>query len=174
MQFLMPNIAYSASQKRKRISSVVSILSIFLILLIDQVSKAVVSSRLSPGQSIPIIKNVLHVTFIKNTGAAFGLFKNSTWFFIAVSVIAVVIIGAILLKAIRNDKFFGNFILNLGLILIMSGALGNLIDRVSLRYVIDFIDVRIWPVFNFADSSITIGTALLIVSFVKFDKDLNV
>jgi signal peptidase II len=114
------------------------------------------------------------VTFIKNTGAAFGLFKNSTWFFIAVSVIAVVIIGAILLKAIRNDKFFGNFILNLGLILIMSGALGNLIDRVSLRYVIDFIDVRIWPVFNFADSSITIGTALLIVSFVKFDKDLNV
>ena len=119
--------------------------------------------------------SVLHlVTFMKNTGAAFGLFKNSTWFFIAVSVIAVVIIRAILLKAIRNDKFFGNFILNLGLILIMSGALANLIDRVSLRYVVDFIDVRIWPVFNLADSSITIGTALLIISFVKFDKDLNV
>src|SRR3990167_37483 len=125
MPYLMPNIAYSASQKRKRISSIASVLSVFLILLIDQVSKSVISSRLSAGQSIPIINNVLHITFVKNTGAAFGLFKNSAYFFITVSVIAVVIIGAILLKAIRNDKFFCNFIFNFSLILIMSGALGN-------------------------------------------------
>ncbi|MCX5693048.1 MAG: signal peptidase II [Candidatus Omnitrophica bacterium] len=169
----MPNIAYNASQKRKRKSSIVSILSILSILLIDQVSKTVVSSKLSPGQSIPIIKYVLHLTFVKNTGAAFGLFKNSTYFFITVSVIAVIIVGAILLKAIRNDKFFGSSFFNFSLILIISGALGNLIDRARLRYVIDFIDVRIWPVFNFADSSITIGTALLIISFAKFDKNLN-
>lgn len=170
----MQNIVYNASQKRKRKSSFVSILFIFSILLVDQVSKAAISSKLSPGQSIPIIKNILHLTFVKNTGAAFGLFKNSIYFFIAVSVIAVVIIGVILLKAIRNENFFGDFLFNFSLILIMSGALGNLIDRVSLRYVIDFIDVRIWPVFNFADSSITIGTALLIISFAKFDKNLNV
>ena len=163
----MPNIVYNASQERKRKSSFLSVLSIFLILFLDRVSKADISSKLSPGESIPIIKNVLHLTFVKNTGAAFGLFKNSTYFFIAVSVIAVVIIGAVLLKAIRNDKFFGNFLFNFSLILIMSGALGNLIDRVSLRYVIDFIDFRIWPVFNFADSSITIGTALLLISFTK-------
>ncbi len=170
----MPNIAYNASRKKKRISSAASILSIFLVLLIDQVSKAAIFSKLYVGQSIPIIKNILHITFVKNTGAAFGIFKNSAYFFIAVSVIAVVIIGAILVKAIRNGKFLDNFLCNFGLVLIISGAIGNLIDRINLRYVIDFIDVRIWPVFNFADSSITIGTALLIVSFVKFDKDLNV
>lgn len=166
----MPNIAYSANQKKKRISSIVSILTFFLILLIDQVSKAAISSKLSLGQSIPIIKNVLHITFVKNTGAAFGFFKNSTYFFIVVSIIAIVIIGAILIKSVRNGKFSDNFLSNFGLVLIISGALGNLIDRASLRYVIDFIDFRIWPVFNIADSSITIGTVLLTLSFAKFDK----
>lgn len=163
----MPNIAYSANQKKRRISSLITILSIFLILLIDQVSKLVVSSRLSLGQSIPIIKNALHITFVKNTGAAFGLFKNSAYFFIAVSLVAVVIIGVVLIKSINNGKFLDNFLCNFGLALIMSGALGNLIDRVNLQYVIDFIDVRIWPVFNIADSSITIGTTLLVISLTK-------
>lgn len=171
----MPNIAYNASQKRKRRrSSVLIILSVILILLIDQVSKLVVSSKLSLSQSIPIIKNILHITFVKNTGAAFGLFKDNIFFFIAVSVIAIVTIGAMLLKAIKNDKFYDNFLFNFGLVLIMSGALGNLIDRISLRYVIDFIDVRVWPVFNFADTFITIGTALLIISFATFDKKIKV
>jgi len=170
----MPNIAYNASQKKRRINSIVSILSVFSVLLIDQVSKAVVSSKLSVGQSIPIIKNVLHITFVKNTGAAFGLFKNSVYFFIAISVVAVVMISAILIKSIRNGKFLDNFLCSFSLVLIMSGAIGNLIDRVNLRYVVDFIDVRIWPVFNIADSSITIGTALLLISFVKFDKNLKV
>jgi signal peptidase II len=170
----MPNIAYSASQKRKRKSSFLIILSVFSVLIIDQISKAVISSKLSVGQSIPIIKDILHITFIKNTGAAFGLFKNSIYFFIAVSVVAVFIIGGILLKAVKNDKFFQNFIFNFGLILIMSGAIGNLIDRIRLRYVIDFIDVRIWPIFNFSDISITIGTTLLIIYFALFDKKKNV
>jgi len=163
----MPNIAYNANQKRKkRRSSIIGVLSVVLILLIDQVSKVVISSKLSPGESIPIIKDILHITFVKNTGAAFGLFKDSTFFFIVVSVIAVVIIGSIFLKAVRNGIFYDNFLFNFGLILIMSGALGNLIDRVRLRYVVDFIDLRIWPVFNFADTSITIGTALLVISLM--------
>ena len=163
----MPNIAYSVNQKKKRISSAVSILSIFLILLADQLSKAAISSRLSEGQSIPIIRDALHLTFVKNTGAAFGLFKDSTYFFSAVSIIATVMIGAILIKAIRSGKFAENLLYSFSLVLIMAGAMGNLIDRLTLRYVIDFIDVRIWPVFNIADSSITIGTALLIISFTK-------
>jgi len=171
----MPNIAYNANQKRKkRRSSIIGVLSVVLILLIDQVSKVVISSKLSPGESIPIIKDILHITFVKNTGAAFGLFKDSTFFFIVVSVIAVVIIGSIFLKAVRNEIFYDNFLFNFGLILIMSGALGNLIDRARLRYVVDFIDLRIWPVFNFADTSITIGTALLVISFAIFDKKIKV
>ncbi|MDO8603459.1 MAG: signal peptidase II [Candidatus Omnitrophota bacterium] len=170
----MPNTAYNVNQKKKRISSIVSVLSFLLILSMDRVSKTVVSSRLSVGQSIPIIKNMLHITFVKNTGAAFGLFKNSTYFFIAVSMIAVIMIGAVLIKAVRNRNFSEKFLFNFSLILIMAGALGNLIDRISLRYVIDFIDVRIWPVFNIADSAITAGTALLIISFARFDNKINV
>lgn len=158
----MPNTAYSASQKRRRIKNLLNALCIILVLLIDQVSKVFISSKLSLGQSIPIIKNALHITFVKNTGAAFGLFKNSTYFFIGVSVTAIIIIGAMLIKSIRNKG-----LLDIGLILIMSGALGNLIDRVRFGYVIDFIDFRVWPVFNIADSAITIGTALLIISFIK-------
>ena len=147
----MPNTAYNASQKKKRINSIVGILSLFLILLIDRVSKSVIVSRLAPGESIPIIKNILHITFVKNTGAAFGLFKNSTYFFITVSVIAVIIIGVVLVKVARKGNFPEKPVFYYSLILIMAGALGNLIDRISLRYVIDFIDVRIWPVFNIAD-----------------------
>jgi len=163
----MLNIVYNASQKKKRISSIVSILSIFLILSIDQITKVVISSKLSLGQSIPIIKDVLHITFVKNTGAAFGLFKDNVYFFIAISIIAAITIGVILINTIRKGEFLDNFLRNFGLILVVSGALGNLIDRVRLMYVIDFIDVRIWPVFNIADSSITAGTALLILFFTK-------
>ena len=76
-------------------------------------------------------------------------------------------IGAILIKAVRSGKFAENLLYSFSLVLIMAGAMGNLIDRLTLRYVIDFIDVKIWPVFNIADSSITIGTALLIISFTK-------
>ncbi len=149
------------------IKNLLNVLCIFLVLLIDQVSKAIISSKLSLGQSIPIIKNVLHIASVRNTGAAFGLFKSSTYFFIAVSIAAIIIIGAMLIKSIRNK-----WLLNIGLILIMSGALGNLIDRVRLGYVIDFIDFRVWPVFNIADSAITIGTILLIVSFLKRTPDV--
>ena len=158
----MPNTAYSASQKKRRIKNLLNVLCIFLVLLIDQVSKAIISSKLSLGQSIPIIRRVWHITSVRNTGAAFGLFKNSTYFFIAVSILAIIIIGTVLIKSIRNKG-----LLNIGLILIMSGALGNLIDRVRLGYVVDFIDLRVWPVFNIADSAITIGTILLIFSFIK-------
>ncbi|MDP2921640.1 MAG: signal peptidase II [Candidatus Omnitrophota bacterium] len=163
----MPNTAYSANQKRKKISSLLSVFSIFLILLIDQASKFLISSSLSQGQSIPIIKGVLHITFVKNTGAAFGLLKNSTYFFILVSVAAVVVIGAILIRSLKSGKFLQNPLFNFSLILIISGAIGNLIDRVRFLYVIDFIDFRIWPVFNVADSAITIGTVLLIFSLSK-------
>ena len=170
----MPNTAYNASQKKKRISSIAGILSIFLILFIDQVSKAVISSRLSVGQSIPIIKDILHITFVKNTGAAFGLFKNSTYFFIAVSITAIIIIGTVILGTVRKGNFSEKFRFNFSLILIMAGAFGNLIDRINLGYVIDFIDLRIWPVFNIADSAITLGTTLLIISFAKFDNKINI
>ena len=153
--------------KRRKTQAVVSLLSILIILTIDQCSKRLVHLRLSVGDSIPLIKDVLHITFVSNTGGAFGLFKSGTSLFIAVSVIAVIVIFSIIATSMRKGKFLSDPLLNVGLVLIASGALGNLLDRVRFGYVIDFIDVRIWPVFNMADISITIGTFLLIISFVS-------
>ncbi len=150
--------------KRRERQIAISAVFIFAILVIDQISKTLIVANLAIGQSIPIIRNVLHITFVKNTGAAFGLFKNSTPIFIAISIIAVVFITGLILSSIKKANFFSNKTFDIGLILILSGALGNLIDRLKCGYVIDFIDVRIWPVFNIADTSITIGTALLLIT----------
>ena len=153
--------------KRRERQIAISAVFIFAILAIDQISKTLIVANLAIGQSMPIIKNILHVTFVKNTGAAFGLFKNSTPIFIAISIIAVVFIAGLILSSIKKANFFSNKAFDIGLILILSGALGNLIDRLKCGYVIDFIDVRIWPVFNIADTCITIGTILLLLSFRK-------
>jgi len=137
-----------------------------VILFLDQYSKFLVSSKLATGESIPVIKSIFHITFVKNTGAAFGLFKNGTVIFILISVAAVVVIAGFILRSIRRGDFSLRPLFNSGLVLIVSGAMGNLIDRLRVGYVIDFIDVRIWPVFNIADTSITIGTIFLVISFI--------
>ena len=150
-------------RKRQIAFAVVSVLAIFFL---DQYSKFLVSLKLVTGESIPVIKDILHITFVKNTGAAFGLFKNSTIIFILISVVAVVVIAGFILRSIQRGDFSLRLLFNAGLVLIVSGAMGNLVDRLRFGYVIDFIDVRIWPVFNIADTSITIGTIFLLSSFI--------
>ncbi|MFH1478851.1 MAG: signal peptidase II [Candidatus Omnitrophota bacterium] len=153
-------------QRRKK-QAVVSFFLILLILLFDQSTKLWVKDTLNIGESIPLIKNILHITFVSNTGAAFGLFKQSTAIFIIISIVAVFIIGSIIIRSILKRQFFDSIVFNLSLSLIFSGALGNLIDRVKYGYVVDFIDVRIWPVFNISDISITTGSFLLILFYLR-------
>lgn len=131
---------------------------VFLILFLDQISKVVVSEKLFLHQSIPIVKGFFHVTLIHNRGAAFGILKNQVYIFIVISIVAIILIFSSLFNHQRHKKI-SCYTIALGLIL--SGAVGNLIDRVLFGYVIDFLDFRIWPVFNVADSAITIGAALL-------------
>lgn len=150
--------------KRRKKPALITLVSILVILAIDQFSKTLVFQSLKIGESIPLIKNILHITFVSNTGAAFGLFKNSSLIFIVISIVAIVIISTIILRSIKKDEFLSSSMFNYGLILIISGAMGNLIDRLRFGYVVDFIDIRVWPVFNIADASITIGTLLLILS----------
>jgi len=153
--------------KRRKKQALISAVSILAILAIDQSSKFLIQLKLGIGESIPLIRNVLHLTFVKNTGAAFGLFKNSTIVFIVISVVVVVCISILLLRSIKGGKSSSSPIFNSALILIVSGALGNLIDRLRFGYVVDFIDVRIWPVFNIADTAITIGTFLLLLFYIS-------
>ena len=155
---------------RKRQTLICTVL-ILAILAIDQYLKSLVQLKLTAHQSIPIINNILHLTLVKNTGAAFGLFKNATVVFIIISIISILFISILVFRSIKKGKLFSNPVFNSGLVLIVSGALGNLIDRLKFGYVIDFIDVRIWPVFNMADASITIGTILVFLSFIYSKKE---
>lgn len=127
-------------------------------LLIDQASKALIMKAMFLGQSVPIIDNILHLTYIQNPGAAFSLLAGRTPVFIAVSLIVV---AAIIIYQIRGGAKRGLIPISLGLI--AGGAAGNLLDRIRLGEVVDFIDFRVWPVFNLADSAIVVGAILLSV-----------
>ena len=127
----------------------------FSVLSLDQLSKFLIVKYLSVGQSIPLIREVLHLTLVHNRGAAFGILRNQVPFFIFTSILVVALIF-FSLKGSKHKKIY-----TAGLSLILAGALGNLSDRVFLGYVVDFLDFRVWPVFNVADSAITIGAILL-------------
>ena len=130
------------------------------LVFLDQFSKNFVSQIVPPGDSIDIVNNIFSITLVHNAGAAFGIFRNQTAFFVVVSVLAIVsILTYIIRSGARN-----NFLRNTALSLVLGGAVGNLIDRLRFGYVIDFLDFKVWPVFNIADSAITIGAFLLIIS----------
>lgn len=130
----------------------------------DQAIKFFLVHFLKPNESIPIIKNILHITLVFNTGCAFGLFKSQpTLIFIIISLTAVIFF-IYFLKHIKRSYVFTQ----LGLILLISGSVSNLIDRFRFGYVIDFLDFRIWPVFNLGDTAITIGVSIFILQlFLK-------
>lgn len=127
------------------------------VLILDRVTKFIASSRLSVGQSIAVLPGIFHVTLVLNKGSAFGLLKDQRIFFITISIFAV----SFILVYMFRHKAMG-LVLSSALGLILGGAAGNLIDRIRFGYVIDFLDFRVWPVFNVADSCITIGTLILV------------
>ncbi len=142
-------------------NSRVFILLAVIIFVLDQLTKLLISSLMSLGQSISLIPSILHITYIHNFGAGFSILQNQRCFFIVFSLIVIGVIFYNYKKIISNKK------LSITVALILAGAVGNLIDRLFHGYVIDFIDFRIWPVFNIADTSLTIGTILLVWYFWK-------
>jgi len=112
-------------------------------------------------QSIPLINGVLHLTYIQNTGAGFGIFKGGNTILIFVSLI---IIGVLLYYF---DRIILDKAIHIPIALVLGGAIGNLVDRVILGYVVDFVDFRIWPAFNVADSAITLGALWLMAYYWK-------
>lgn len=133
-----------------------------LVVIIDQITKALAVANLKIGESHPIINKLFYLTLVQNTGAAFGLFKNQAAFFILVSAVAIIVMVFFLSK-----KKISQY---LPLALILGGAIGNLIDRLRFGYVVDFLDFRVWPVFNFADSCISIGAFLLFLLIIRGKK----
>ena len=143
----------------------INIIIFLLILISDQLSKNVLLNNFAFGESVPIIKNIFHITLVFNPGIAFGMFKDHT---VRFSILSAVVIGFIIFNLIKQKKQKQvDKIENLALYLILGGALGNLIDRLRFGFVIDFLDFRIWPVFNIADTAITIGLILLLIRCIR-------
>jgi len=137
---------------------------LFSILLVDQLTKYALNSVLSLNRSLPVIQGVFHLTLVHNRGAAFGILRDKAPLFIITSLISAVLIWLALGK---YKNIPGGNIYRVALVLILAGGIGNLIDRITLGYVVDFLDFRIWPVFNIADSAITIGAILLGYSILR-------
>jgi len=139
-----------------------------VIAALDQVVKRVVVNAMEMGQSIDVVDSFVRLTRTSNTGGAFGLLRGRGNWFIVVSVVAALAIAALSRQIAR----VGRRVERLAFGLILGGAVGNLIDRIRLGAVIDFIDVGgsgyRWPAFNVADSAITIGVTLLAISLVFF------
>lgn len=132
-----------------------------LAVALDQLSKRLVELQLKPIGDIPLIDNVLHLTYVENTGAAFGMLSGMRWFFIFASVAAVIGIAVYISR--RKMPFHRLELVSLGMI--MGGAIGNLLDRLLLGRVTDFIYVKIinFAIFNVADSFVSVGAVLLCV-----------
>ena len=144
------------------------------LIIIDQLTKFIILKNFQPGNSFPVIKNIFHITFVCNKGVAFGIFSETGSIFIWIPFIAAISIVLILtfFKKIALGHCRRQFsrkvkCTRIFLSLILAGAVGNLIDRIRFGYVVDFLDFRIWPVFNIADIAITVGTALLILQMFK-------
>ncbi|GAM08520.1 lipoprotein signal peptidase [Geobacter sp. OR-1] len=138
-------------------------------LIIDQATKAYIDRVMDIHQSFPVLRDLFSITYVRNKGAAFGFLANTSFripFFIFVSVVAVFVI-LFAYRKLRPDQKLAQ----VSLALILSGAVGNLIDRVRLGEVIDFLDVYWktyhWPAFNIADSAICIGVFLLAVDMLR-------
>lgn len=148
------------------------------IILFDQITKQMVIDRFQLGESIVIIPSYFNFTYIRNTGAAFGILATAdpafrVPFFIIVPMIALAAIFAIFRSLSKNDVRN-----SLALALVVGGAIGNLIDRVAYGYVIDFLDFH-WryrahfPAFNIADSAICVGVGMLMVDIIFRKEELS-
>lgn len=151
------------------------IIFLFLVLFLvslDQLTKYGAFVHLKEVNTFPIFQDIFHFTFVENRGAAFGILQNKRWFFIVITVIILIGILYYYLKLPKHKPYSW---IRFSLILISSGALGNLIDRIRLGYVIDFFDFRLihFPVFNLADVCVVIGTILLsfIIFFTPYDQN---
>jgi len=132
-----------------------------LVFILDQASKVLIKASLPPEGSVPVINDIFHLTLVFNRGAAFGIFKSQTFFFVAIGIVTVIMLIYFL------PRIKGGITIRLGLALLMGGILGNLSDRLRFGHVVDFLDFRIWPVFNIADSAITIGALLVIFEILR-------
>lgn len=139
--------------------------------VLDQWTKFLIYSRFRWGESVPVFESFFALTYVRNMGAAFGLLHQAPAairepFFVIVPILALLVIGYLFYQLRDDQKWVAT-----ALSLILSGAIGNLIDRARFGYVVDFLDFYIgthhWPAFNVADSAIVVGVAMMFLDSFK-------
>ncbi|AUM95377.1 TPA: signal peptidase II [Clostridium botulinum] len=143
------------------------IIVLILGIVLDRISKIWALNTLASGKDIVIIKNLFSLSYLENRGAAFGIFQNRLIFLSLITVIVILGVAYFIVKYKPTSK-----LLKISLSLIISGAIGNLIDRIYYKFVVDFImlhykDVYFFPTFNVADTLVVIGTILLAIYILK-------
>lgn len=150
-------------KKKRPIDYILYSVVIIAGVVIDQLSKWLCVEFLKPKGSVPIIKDVIHLTYVENRGMAFGLMADARWVFMVTSVIMIVAMGLYLYLGMCENKLYW-----ISVAMVVSGGIGNMIDRVALGYVVDFIDFTLidFAVFNGADSFVCIGAGMLVLALV--------
>lgn len=145
---------------RKKINITCFIILVFSILL-DQLTKYLAKTHLIDN-SVDIIDNVFSLTYLENRGVGFGFLQNKMLFILIINIIVLILISVYFIRLPKTKRFF---ILHVLITLIVSGAIGNIIDRVSLGYVIDFFYFELidFPIFNVADIYVTVSVFLLLI-----------
>ena len=143
----------------------ISLFITIIILVLDQITKFIIASSMKVGDSFEVIPNFLNITSHRNDGAAWGILSGKMSFFFIITIIILVVLIVFYIKEAKN-----NVLMQIAISLLFAGALGNFIDRVLHGEVVDFVDTYIFgynfPIFNVADSSLTIGVLLIIIALL--------
>ena len=141
-----------------------------LVVLLDYITKRIVSGNMVLYQSIPVIKGVFNITYVKNTGASFGMMAGARWFFVAVT--GILIAGAFY-YAVKNKITDKLFLVSASFV--VGGGIGNLIDRIATGAVVDFFDFCLinFAIFNVADCFVVVGVILMAIYYIKEEKTKN-
>lgn len=158
------------SSKSKGLFLLLDILFCILLVILDQITKNLAVIYLKDKPPYVIFDGVFELHYLENRGAAFGMLQNQKILFVTIAVVILLIIGYLLLKLPRNKHYF---ILEILVVLIAAGAIGNMIDRVQFNYVVDFFYFKLidFPIFNVADIYVSVSCVLLAILVIFFYKD---
>ena len=148
------------------------LITLFGILVLDQITKMIVQTSMNLKESIEVIKGFFSITYVQNTGAAWSIMEGQMWFFYIITVVALVVMIYIF-KDTKETQWW----LRLAVVLLIAGTLGNFIDRVVFQYVRDFLDFIIigydFPVFNVADIALCVGVGMVALDTLFSKEDTN-
>lgn len=149
---------------------IIPLIAAVLLVAVDQITKYMALTQLKPIGSVTFIDGFMDFTFVENRGAAFGIFSGKTWLLLVISIIICAVLVWAMTKMPKTKEYRK---LRVTFVLILSGAVGNIIDRALRGYVVDFFEFTFikWPVFNMADIYVVVGTIVMAVIIMFFMKD---